>query len=233
MDHIFRLEDLDIIGCNEVPVTEPAMPRVLSPIFALRNSGKVLFPPYTLGEQEVIRPEHSTREEFDDLVACGEISAWGAQPALPEHELWLDDLGNLLYEPAWQVRGKLNSIFDARLKGADLALKSASLEDTRTHAMVAYSANPRSLEPLIYRAAAEHRMSSVGSSAPSRDELALTEIIAATHIPTTEFQELYQKLARESLLDSTTNPSVAPTQETLSKLSLAATKKPKPAACFS
>lgn len=215
MDYIFPLKDLEIIGCKEVPVTQPAMPRRLSPIFAVKGSDKVLFPPYTLGEQELIRPEQSTRQDFDDLVQSGEITERASHAALPEHELWLDDEGEFHYEPDYEVRKKLKHIFDSQLKLAHGELRTGSLKAARTHAEVAYSANPHHIDPLVYRAAAEHQMSSVGSSAPSRSELQLTEMIAEYHVSVSEFRNLYLKLVRE------TSPQK-------NKLMGTATQKPRP-----
>jgi len=193
------LEQLDIIGCKEVPVSQPAMPRLLSAIFAVRDSDTVLFPPYTLGELEVIRPEVSTRAEFDDLVACEEISAFGPVPALPEHELWFDDKGEIHYDPDHLARKELTRIFETRCGSAEWALRSCSLPEARIHAMAAYSANPKSLRPLVYRAAAEHRMIS-GAADPAlvRAELALSEILAESHLPIPEFRKLYLELTTTS-----------------------------------
>lgn len=195
MDHIFPLEQLEVIGCKEVPVLSPAMPRLLSPIFAICDSDKVLFPPYTLGDEEVIRPDLSNRAEFDDLVAREEISAFGPVPAVPEYELWIDDNGKLHYDLGHVALKNLDIIFKVRCARAESALKVGNFAAARIHAMVAYSANPHSVDPLIYRAAAEQMMV-LDASYPDRikTELALTESLAESHLSIPEFQKLYLDL---------------------------------------
>lgn len=230
MDRIFPLNQLDIIGCKEVPVLRPAMPRLLSPIFAVRDSVQVLFPPYTLDDDVVIRPEMSNRGEFDDLVASEKISAYGPVPAKPGHELWLDDDGNIRYDSGHVARKELMRIFDAHCRSAALALKSGSLVEARTHAMVAYSASSRNLEPLRYRAAAEHRM--IGHAANSdvvRAELALTEMLAESHLSLADFRSLYLELARKTLVPIETAvavPSARVPAISVSKFYNITTRKP-------
>ena len=210
MNRIFPLDQLEIIGCREVPAKDPAMPQLLSAIFAVRDSDTVLFPPYTLGEQEVIGPVISNREEFDDLVATEEVSSHDFGQARSGHELWLDAGGKVYYTPDHEARTKLAAIFQDRCELAKEALGTGSWLEARTHAMVAYSANPRNLVPLSYRAAAEYRMASEASNAgPIHAELALTEIIAKTHLPVPDFQTLYRELAEKSLVKP--RAKVAPT----------------------
>lgn len=216
MDRIFPFEQLAIIGCKEVPVLNPSMPRLLSAIFAVRDSNIVLFPPYTLGDQELILPVVATRQEFDDLVACEEVSAFGPTQALPEHELSLDDEGNFHYEPSYQARENLKSIFETRCGLAERALNSGLLSVARTHAMIANSANPKNLKPLLYRAAAELRMiSSHADPDRVRAELALTETLAKPFVSILEFRKLYVELANGP--------------EKRSKFAGIAMKKPSPA----
>lgn len=199
MDRIFQFDQLEIIGCNEVPAKDPAMPRLLSAIFSVRDSDTVLFPPYTLGERGVIGPVISTRAEFEDLVATEEVTSHQVGQALPGHELWLDDEGEIHYGPDYMARKGLMEIFEARCQLATRDLKSGDPAAARTHAMIAYSANPRSLMPLVCRAAAEHLLAAGKSdSARIRAELALTEIIAKTHLSTEEFRKLYQEMAAKS-----------------------------------
>lgn len=210
MNDIFPLNQLEIIGYREVPVREPAMPRLLSSIFAVQGADTVLFPPYTLGEQEVIGPVVSTREEFDDLVAREEVSRYSAVQAWAGHELWLDDKGIINYGPEHVARNNLAEIFKTRCGMAEQALKTGSWSEARTHAMVAYSANPRSLDPLSYRAAAEHLMAS-RHSAPEqlRAELALTEIIAKSHLSIPAFRMLYLDVAK--MASPLPSPKLVPT----------------------
>ena len=210
MNRIFPLAQLEIIGCKEVPAKDPTMPRLLSAIFAVRDSDTVLFPPYTAGEQEVIGPVISNREEFDDLVAAEEVSSHDFGQALPGHELWLDDEGDVNYAPDHEARRKLAAIFQDRCELAKEALGTGSWLEARTHAMVAYSANTRNLKPLVYRAAAEHLLAAAESDPRKiRAELALTEIIAKTHLPVPDFQKLYRELAEKSLVKP--RAKVAPT----------------------
>lgn len=197
MARIFPLNQLTVIGCKEVPAKSPAMPRLLSAIFAMTDSDTVLLPPYTLGGQDVIDPIIITREEFDDLVACEEVSPFEVVQAHPGHELWLDDDGKTNYTPDFEARKNLTSIFQTRCIQAQMALKSSSWPDARTHALIAYSANPKSLEPLGYRAAAEHLMAaSYAESDGASTELALTEIIAKAHLPVSEFKLFYRGLVK-------------------------------------
>ncbi len=230
MDRIFPLDQLEIIGCREVPAKDPTMPRLLSAIFAVRDSETVLFPPYTLGEQEVIGPMISNREEFGDLVAAEEVSPHDFGQARPGHELWLDDGGIVNYAPDHEARTKLAAIFQDRCELAKEALGTGSWLEARTHAMVAYSANTRNLKPLVYRAAAEHLLAAAESD-PGKihAELALTELIAKTHLSAEEFRKLYLELAAVSFRKSTTAvaSTTAPSQSR-SKLSGLAKQKPAP-----
>lgn len=228
MDRLFPLNQLDVIGCKEVPASDPAMPRLLSAIFAVRNSDRVLFPPYTLGEQEVIGPVLSTREEFDDLVASEEASLHNAGQAQPGHELWLNDDGMIHYTPDYIARRKLSVIFESRCGLAKKALKSGSLSEARTHAMVAYSANPKSVQALCFRAAAEHLMT---FRHPEREhvrvELALTEMIAKSHLPIPAFRKLYIEMAEGNEVEMAVK--VAPTSRNVGGSKLSGITKWKPA----
>lgn len=229
MDRIFPLDQLDIIGCKEVPVSQPAMPRLLSAIFAVRDSDMVLFPPYTLGELEVVRPDVSTREEFEDLVACEKISSFGPVPAISEHELWLNDSGEIHYDPNYVARSALARIFETRCGSAMRALKSRLFDEARVHSLVAYSANPRSLDPLRYRAAAEHLMASSHPEMEKfRAELALTEMLAESHLSIPEFKKLYLELVRESPVASAVCGTMRPRPENRSKYAGIAGRKPSP-----
>ena len=207
MDRIFNISELEVVGFMEVPITGPAMPRLLSAIFAVSNSQTVLLPPYTLGELEVIGPVLSNREEFQDLVACEEVSAIKAVPAQSSHELWLDDQANIYYTPDHETRGKLLKIFETRCGLARQALKSGAWLEARAHAMVASSANPRSLDPLLLRATAEQLMaSSHADPEQNRAELALTEMVAKSYISIPDFRALYLQLVEEYSSKSSRDP---------------------------
>ncbi len=200
MSEIFQLNDLELVGYLEVPILQPAMPRVLSAIFAIRDSTKILFPPYTLGLQEVMGPVMSTRDEFNDLVAREEVSTYHVTQAQPDYEIWIDDEGCIRYDPGHVARKRLVEIFEARCRKAKDALASGSWAEARAHAIVAYSANPRSLDALGYRAAAEYLMASHRPSDElSRVELALTEIIAKSHLSIPSFRSVYRELAEKYL----------------------------------
>lgn len=200
MEAIYLLEQLDIIGCKEVPVLKPAMPRLLSAIFAVRDSDTVLFPPYTHGARDLIRPHVLTREEFGEMVANEDVTPYGPVQAHPEHELWLDDNGEIHYELNTLAKKNLDAIFKSRCGSADWALKAGAYTEARTHALVAFSANPKSLEPLLYRAAAEWSMIP-GHAELDRvlAELALTELLAKSFIPISSFRELYIELGNSGL----------------------------------
>jgi hypothetical protein len=228
MDSIFPLEQLDVIGCLEVPDSQPAMPRLLSVIFAARDSDIVLFPPYTLGELEVIRPVISCRAEFEDLLACEEVSAIGPIAAQPEHELWFDDQHRFNYGSAVEARRAIDAIFRSRCEAAKWALQAESFEEARVHAMIAYSANTANLKPLVLRAAAELRMiPSRVDQDTARSELALTELMAEAHLPLPEFQTLYRALAEKGQGESSGKDVAAKESPSRCKLLGLATKKPK------
>jgi hypothetical protein len=211
MDHIYPLKQLEVIGCKEVPVLAPAMPRLLSPIFAVYDSDKVLFPPYTLSNEAVIYPDLSNRAEFEELVTCKEVSAFGPVRAEPEYNLWLDDTGEFYYAPIQSVLKNLDLIFKTRCAKAESSLIGRKFATTRLHAMVAYSANPHSVDPLIYRAAAEQMMVLDGSySDRIKTELVLTETLAESHLAIPLFKKRYLDLIddcihhKENLSDSNT-----------------------------
>lgn len=229
MDTIFPLAQLQVIGCVEVPSRRLALPRLLSVIFAVNGSDTVLFPPYTLGELEVIRPVKSCRAEFDDLLACEEVSAFGPVQAQPEHELWFDDQGNFHYRPAHEARVAMDTIFQSRSHWARQALKKGAFEKARVQAMIAYSANTASLQPLVLRAAAELRMiPSRGDQDTARAELALTESMAEAHLPLTEFRTLYRDLAEKGQGGEVQDVFAARDAPSRCKLLGMATRKPKP-----
>jgi hypothetical protein len=191
----FPLAQLQIIGIEEVPAGPPSMPRFLSAIFAVQDSDKVLFPPYTLAETAVIDPEFSNRREFDEFVANGEVSPYGPVTAESGHDLWIDDEGVIHYDIIGQAEEKLQSISKLHCEAAKRELLSGSLEKARDHAMVAYSANPESVGALALRAAAEYRMIATGTgSADAEDELALTEELAEAFLEPHEFKKLYVDL---------------------------------------
>lgn len=198
MSKIFQLNDLELVGHLEVPIFQPAMPRLLSAIFAVRDSTMILFPPYTLGELEVMGPVLSTREEFNDLAAREEVSSYQITQAQPGYEIWIDDEGCIHYDPGHIARKQLVEIFEARCRLAEKALASGLWAEARAQAIVAYSANPSNLDPLSYRAAAEHLMA---SRRPCDDliraELALTEIIAKSHLSIPSFRSVYRELAEK------------------------------------
>jgi hypothetical protein len=228
MDSIFPLEQLVVIGSLEVPISQPALPRLLSVIFAVRDTDTVLFPPYTLGELEVIRPVISRRAEFEDLLACEEVSAIGPIAAQPEHELWFDDQERFHYGLALEARRAMDAIFQSRCKLAKWALRAESFEEARVHAMIAYSANTANLEPLVLRAAAELRMiPSRADQDTARAELALTELMAEAHLPLPEFQILYRALAEKGRGESSEEDVVGKESPSRCKLQGLATKKPK------
>lgn len=192
VSHVFSLDQLEVIGCKEVPVLSPAMPRLLSPIFAVRNSDTVLFPPYTITDEEVIKPDLSHRSVFDYLASHEEVSIFGPVAAIPKHELWLNDNGEFRYDLSDDALKNLKIIFKTNCEKADAKLRSGEFAVARLCATIAYSANSHSVDPLVYRAAAEYLMIP-SSSDPDRvkAELSLTEIVAQSHLPIPVFQKLY------------------------------------------
>ena len=198
MPSIYRLEMLEVIGCTEVPGLTPAMPRVLSAIFAVRGEDVILFPPYTLDGRNLIHPVQSNRKEFAELVECEEISPFGPVKAMADYELWLDDSGSVLYQDSTTVRKGLNGIFTQYCNSALLALKAANFERARIYARVAYSARPRQLGALKIRAAAESLMlAGHPDVALGQAELALTEGMAASITELCDFRRNYLALVNE------------------------------------
>jgi hypothetical protein len=153
-----KFTDLDMVGFTEVPDPAFVIPRLLSAIFGVRNTTTVPLPPYTLENREVVGPSRCDQTEFRNLVDAEELSALPTTPAKPAPELWLDDKGSVHYEPHQDAREKLTALSENHMVLAQEAFRAKSWLKARRHAKMAYSANPKRLEPLVIRAAVECRM---------------------------------------------------------------------------
>jgi hypothetical protein len=158
MQSRYSLQELIVIGCTEVPVRAPALPRLLSPIFLERTGARVFFPPYLQDGDAIYGPTVYDKEEFDDLVACGEITGQYMGPAKSQWDLWMDDEGKIGYERASDIKAHLSDIFKKYCSLAESAYLAGDWRMAQAHSLFARSANTRNLDPLIIRAAAETKM---------------------------------------------------------------------------
>lgn len=202
MSH-FSVRDLEVIGFTEVPASQPPLPRVLSAIFRDPATGGVLYPPYVLDRDALFNPVPGTWEDFEERAALREITRCDAQPAKIEWAYWLDDKGDVHYEPLSLITRKLEDIFKRQVQSAKDRLAAKDYLAAREHALIAAAVKPENLTPLVLRAAAEFCMTREKTRYPdSADELELTEELASAFIGLELFREAYCKEFGQAMLPS-------------------------------
>jgi len=193
----YPFSKLEVIGYQEVPVLNPAMPRILTPIYRVEGKDEVIFSPYTKEPDAIVNPSYVVGMDcFDEYVQHMDISSMPTVKAAPSHELWLSDTGTICYQPENEANSSLRAIHGAKCGQARNLLQEGLLDKARLCALQAYSASPHNLAfsqlslPLILRAAVEFLKG-------ARQELVLTEqLIPEDRVG--EFREMYKREARES-----------------------------------
>lgn len=154
----FLLNQLDIIGCREIPA-EPFLPRLLTPVFAVRGSDTVLLPPYhLLPHMGVFGPVVTSREEFEDLCARERIRAITLRPAQPDNQLYLNTDGDVCYAHRDRVATAMAEYAREYWASAQEAFLAGEYEKAVLHARITRSANATTIEPLLLQAAALKRL---------------------------------------------------------------------------
>jgi hypothetical protein len=182
---------LNVIGCAEVPATQPPLPRVLSAIFWDPESKKVLYPPYRLDGNNLTNPIPAEMADFEERVALGEITRIDPQPAKVGWAVWLNDSGDIHYSPLSQITRDLAEISEQHAQSAREKISARDYPSARTHALIADAANPQHRDRLVLRAAAEFCMASDPAAYPDAEaELALTETLASRSTSLDTFRNL-------------------------------------------
>ena len=175
----YPLDQLDIIGCREVPAA-PWLPRLLTPVFSVRGTDSVLLPPYhILPHQGVFDPVVTTRAEFEDLCAREQILRIPARPAQQNNQLYLDTEGTVCYAHRDRVSATMSDYAREHWANAQENFLAGNYGAAMLHARIARSANPANIEPLLLQAAALKRL---GRDADARvcRTFALTRVAAET-----------------------------------------------------
>lgn len=190
------IQDLDIIGFASV-LEKPTLPRVLAPVFEVRASpGVVLLPPLIISGEEVFNFTVSNHEEMKIFVNRGSLSRLPQHiPAQMNHDLWVNDEGQVAYEPKRVVKKVFERLFAHHLNLAKQKLSEEDPAAARQHATVARAVNPNHLDPLVIRAKAELRMGDLQG-------FAFTSHIAADMILPTEFDQLVNGQQRDRAGDT-------------------------------
>lgn len=175
----YTLDQLDIIGCREIPAV-PFLPRLLTPVFAVRGTDTVLMPPYSiLPHWGVFDPVVTTQAEFEDLCVRERLQSIPARAARPDNQLYLDTDGAVCYEHRDRVAAKMAEYSREYWSSAQAALLAGDSPKAVLDARIARSANPTNIEPLLLQAAALKRMGQDSEARVCRT-FALTRMAAET-----------------------------------------------------
>lgn len=152
----FDLAALEIIGYSSTLET-PTLPRVLYPVFRLRDApDRILFPPYSLQAKEVWGPHLGNNAEFEDFIVKKEITQLDTPlPAKAYHDLWVSPEGVVTYAPKAEVKKAFEMLYEKHLGLAEAELAAKNYETAARHAAVARSVDPGKLDPLIIRGVTE------------------------------------------------------------------------------
>jgi hypothetical protein len=124
-----------------------------------------------------------TPEEFEHLVAMGQLTAL-AHPiaAKPAHELLLDEEGQH-YEPFVHARDRLRRIADEKINQAHKSLCAGDLEGAERLTAIAIRADDNRHEPFALRAA-------IRMSRGKTNEVAVMKLLAPPTVGDTAFRAL-------------------------------------------
>lgn len=190
----WSLHDLDIIGFSSVLEAEP-LPRILAPIFQSRQTPDlVIMPPFCLVSDEVFKGNLSTLDELDAFEARQQVTRLAtAFQGQPNHDLWVNDKGEVAYDRKSKVKSEFQKIFDRHLMLAKEKLAEQDWKAACDAAAIARAMNPNHLDPLIILGQAELQMGDL-------KRFAFTQYIATELIAAAEFEKLVrEKLAPEQV----------------------------------
>ncbi|MBL8228921.1 MAG: hypothetical protein JNL98_10605 [Bryobacterales bacterium] len=147
-----RVDELEIIGYSDV-LDASMLPSAVPPVFRNR-ARRVLVPPFFLRSGYLYNATEISQQEADALRNAMQITLFEQSfPAVPGHELWIDQSFQYHYEPADQAKQKLFQIADDAIREAESALLSGDWQKAERISGMAYCANDRRMEPLAIEAA--------------------------------------------------------------------------------
>ncbi len=149
-----KLSDLEVIGYANV-LKESMLPSIVAPIFRNRaDPGAILLPPFSLGQGLVWNATESDAEDVRRLEASQEVTLLpNPFPALPEHELWVDQNWQVCYEPRTKVHEHLSSIARDHIQKAREAFAEGKLDEADRLSGTALAADDRIVDSLVIKAA--------------------------------------------------------------------------------
>lgn len=155
-DTPLRIDQLLVIGYADV-LPEGKGPAVVPPVFQLKDQrDKFMVPPFTIVGEWLAGHQAIDLAELKSLSASGEISLLEngkEQEACPDYLLWVDDEGNVAYQPLIEARQGLRLVGMKHLEIATEALKLGEIDRAEKHAGIALGASERDLEPRCILAA--------------------------------------------------------------------------------
>lgn len=143
------LTELDVIGYADV-LPQQKGPAIVPPVFRHRaQTDRCFVPPFRVSGTWLIGPQNISFDEAQELAREERLtlSAHFQRPAMPDHQLWLDEKAQLHYEPIGDAKRALQNIHLNCLNAAIAALRAGNIEKARQQAGIALAANDRALEP--------------------------------------------------------------------------------------
>ncbi len=144
-----QLDQLDVIGYADV-LPNGRGPAIVPPIFCDRSEPDLCYcPPFRIAGNWLLDPQCVAFAEIEDWVRAEHASLPDdfSRPALPDHQLWVDEDGQVMYEPIAEANRKLGAIYRTHLSAGEVALREGRLDDASRQAGIALAANVRALEP--------------------------------------------------------------------------------------
>jgi hypothetical protein len=148
------VEDLLVIGYGAV-LDESMWPSIVPPVFALRADLNTIFvPPYSFNSGYLCNASRIHRAEAESLADSEEITLLpDSLPARAEHELWIDEHGQLQYQPVDEAARLLRALAEQYVKQAAELLAQGKLDEALSAASRAGSADDSFLDPFVIQAA--------------------------------------------------------------------------------
>lgn len=151
MPEYYDLTDLKVVGSDD-RLSDEMVPMVVSPIFHLTD-GKYLLAPYTIEGGVVYGGQVIPESRFQQLLEAESLTELPSPlQAHPDFDLWVDQEGEVQYEPMGEVSAKLKSIAnDCVAEAKDMLLKGEH-DGADILCRRAFRANERLVDALVIRA---------------------------------------------------------------------------------
>lgn len=149
------IEGLEIVGYANV-LLDTMLPSVVPPIFRRKaNPEEVFVPPYLFNAGYLCNATGISASELQELEQKEEITLFAVEPfaAHRDFELWLDQGGQLHYEPRSQADETLLALAKDHIQKAEQALSEGKPDEAERFSSVALCADDRLIEPLAIKAA--------------------------------------------------------------------------------